>query len=197
MGRTVKHHFATPPRRHRYEAKFAIELDKELKKILAVAGKVLDEAGIPELKDAQQYEQEADLSDHLTALGFDYEGREGFAARIAFMTFALDRDRVRGNMDGAILLAVALGALLAQAAMHPEWERGFGMLKRLAEATDIHWGPRDERRARDAKIRNIFEEERKKSSTSTAAYRAAALRAAAVLRANVTWRKVRRVVTGH
>jgi hypothetical protein len=98
-----------------------------------------------------------------------------------------------GQTDAAVRVAIHLGEVLAdqEAHSHLFWdlgERAHEAGKKSAEAT---WGSFEDRQARKTERRSLFEQERPKFASDQEAYEAAAKQC------GVSWRTIRRAVTGH
>jgi hypothetical protein len=98
-----------------------------------------------------------------------------------------------GQTDAAVLVAIELGATGAyeECYSHRIWYRGERALEAGQKAAEAKWGPRQERQARRAELRRLFEQEAHKFTRAEDVYRAIAKQR------GVSSRTVRRAVTGH
>ena len=98
-----------------------------------------------------------------------------------------------GQADAAVLVAIRLGGVLAdqEAHSHLFWHLGERAAKTRHKSAEATWGSWKDRRARQAHRRSLFEQERPKFASDQEAYEAVAKQC------GVSWRTIRRAVTGH
>lgn len=96
-----------------------------------------------------------------------------------------------GNMDMAILSAVALGERIMFEKLFDDWERGGFAWFHGQKAAKATWGPEEDRSKKRDDIRRMFNEVRSGVATNEAAFSAIAKRT------GIAKRTVRRMVTGH
>jgi hypothetical protein len=98
-----------------------------------------------------------------------------------------------GHADAAVRVAIHLGEVLTWQEVHSHlfWHLGERSAKTRQKSAEATWGSWEERQARKAERRNLFEQERPKFASDQEAYEATAKQC------GVSWRTIRRAVTGH
>jgi hypothetical protein len=192
MAKAIKHHFwkeMTPEEIRAFNESHEFNLDEMLASIESLMADTLVAAGFPKTLKPPFAPVDVVLRKQIEERGFDWESREGYAVRIMYQTWLVRTSG--GRADIAALHALYLGGLLHEAVMHKHWELGFASLQKLAKATDLAWGPLEERIATKEKRRGLFYEEKKKGYNDTEAYKAVASQE------GVCAHTIRRAVKGH
>ena len=98
-----------------------------------------------------------------------------------------------GEVGGAIQVAIVLGEVLAdqEAHSHLYWHRGQRAVEAGIKSAEATWGPIEQRQARIAERRSLFERERPNFNSDQEAFEAVAKQC------GVSWRTIRRTVTGN
>jgi hypothetical protein len=132
------------------------------------------------------------IPDGLPLIPADYEFDE-YDRHIRTLARGVRDLLASGQTDAAVRVAIYLGGVLAdqEAHSHLFWHLGERSAKAGQKSAEATWGSFEDRQARKAERRRLFEEERPKFGSDQEAYEAAAKKC------GVTWRTIRRAVTGH
>jgi hypothetical protein len=132
------------------------------------------------------------LDDYLDSLTVICENSVAFKSSDALRLLDLIRQyRASGDVDKAIEMAIELGEEI----QYREWlfalEAGERAISAGVKAAHATWGSPQQRRTIVAQRRSLFEQERPKFSSDEEAFKVVGERC------GVSWRTIRRAVTGH
>jgi alkylated DNA nucleotide flippase Atl1 len=160
-------------------------LPKKIRKALAIT---LSEGELAAIERHTADEELAWIEDEVTNNKFD-----DYDVHILTLVRGVRDLLALGQTDAAVLVAFHLGGVLAdqEAHSHLFWHRGERAVRASQNSVEATWGSWQQRQARKAERIILFEQERPKFTSDQEAYEAVAKQC------GVSWRTIRRTVTGH
>ena len=138
-----------------------------------------------------QDEHPMGLIELVKALGYEDFSPQYYRAHVLTLASAVRYLRSQGQVDAAILAAKELGELLAEEEYHESSQAGYRTWEAGRKAAAATWGSPQKRLAEKEKLLRLFNQVRPQLARDADAYDAVAAST------GVSWRKVRRAVTGH